>query len=131
MVHGGSQQYPDFTLSEQGIDLIWESVGGEMFTTCTRALAQGGRLLVIGMMSQYSDGWGASQVITVPTPHAPHCPEEASGTRQAQIQWCCHSCTRGLCSNACSLHLLLQSAQAHAPTRPNGQPSTQDADAGR
>ena len=32
--------------------------------TCTRALAQGGRLIVIGMMSQYSDGWGASQVIS-------------------------------------------------------------------
>ncbi|CAL5218387.1 g58 [Coccomyxa viridis] len=46
----------------KGIDLIWESVGGDMFMTCTRALAQGGRLIVIGMMSQYSDGWGASQV---------------------------------------------------------------------
>ena len=46
----------------QGIDLIWESVGGEMFTTCSRALAQGGRLVVIGMMSQYSDGWAPSKV---------------------------------------------------------------------
>ena len=46
----------------QGIDLIWESVGGDMFTTCTRALAQGGRLIVIGMMSQYSDGWAPSKV---------------------------------------------------------------------
>ena len=48
-------------LLAQGIDLIWESVGGDMFTTCTRALAQGGRLIVIGMMSQYSDGWAASK----------------------------------------------------------------------
>lgn len=48
-------------LFAQGIDLIWESVGGDMFTTCTRALAQGGRLIVIGMMSQYSDGWAASK----------------------------------------------------------------------
>jgi NADPH-dependent curcumin reductase CurA len=46
----------------QGVDLIWESVGGDMFTTCTRALAQGGRLVLIGMMSQYSDGWAPSQV---------------------------------------------------------------------
>ena len=35
-----------------------------MFTTCTRALAQGGRLIVIGMMSQYSDGWAASKAIS-------------------------------------------------------------------
>ena len=69
MVPEGSQQYPELTLFEQGIDLIWESVGGDMFTTCTRALAEGGRLLVIGMMSQYSDGWGASQVITAPPAH--------------------------------------------------------------
>ncbi len=55
--------YIRVTSSLQGIDLIWESVGGDMFTTCTRALAQGGRLIIIGMMSQYSDGWGASQVI--------------------------------------------------------------------
>jgi NADPH-dependent curcumin reductase CurA len=33
-----------------------------MFTTCSRALAQGGRLVVIGMMSQYSDGWAPSKV---------------------------------------------------------------------
>ena len=46
----------------QGIDVIWESVGGDMFRTCTRALGQGGRLIVIGMMSQYADGWGASEV---------------------------------------------------------------------
>ena len=46
----------------QGIDIIWESVGGSMFRTCTKALGQGGRLIVIGMMSQYADGWGASEV---------------------------------------------------------------------
>lgn len=51
----------------QGIDLIWESVGGEMFTTCTHALAQGGRLIVIGMMSQYSDGWAPSKVASPQT----------------------------------------------------------------
>ena len=35
-----------------------------MFRTCTKALGQGGRLIVIGMMSQYADGWGASEVTT-------------------------------------------------------------------
>ena len=48
--------------SLQGIDVIWESVGGDMFRTCTKALGQGGRLIIIGMMSQYADGWGASEV---------------------------------------------------------------------
>ena len=52
----------------QGVDLIWESVGGEMFATCSRALAQGGRLVVIGMMSQYTDGWAASKVCLSPAP---------------------------------------------------------------
>jgi len=32
----------------QGVDLVWESVGGEMFETCVHALANGGRLIVIG-----------------------------------------------------------------------------------
>ncbi|BBN17225.1 prostaglandin reductase 3 [Marchantia polymorpha subsp. ruderalis] len=42
-----------------GIDLIYESVGGEMFTTCLNALARRGRLIVIGMISQYQgeNGW--------------------------------------------------------------------------
>lgn len=34
--------------AKQGINLVWESVGGDMFQTCTRALANGGRLVVIG-----------------------------------------------------------------------------------
>lgn len=45
---------------KKGVDLVWESVGGEMFETCVRALANGGRLIVIGMMSQYSTGWKPS-----------------------------------------------------------------------
>ena len=36
-------------LFAQGIDLIWESVGGDMFTTCTRALAQHMVLLEVFM----------------------------------------------------------------------------------
>ena len=34
----------------QGVDLVWESVGGEMFETCVRALSNGGRLIVIGAL---------------------------------------------------------------------------------
>ena len=41
--------------------MVWETVGGKMFDTCARNLAVGGRLLVIGMMSQYGEGWPASQ----------------------------------------------------------------------
>jgi len=44
----------------KGVDLVYESVGGELFRTCVGALAPHGRLVVIGMMSQYSAGWPAS-----------------------------------------------------------------------
>ena len=40
-----------------GINIIYESVGGEMFKTCLGALGRQGRLVVIGMMSQYGAGW--------------------------------------------------------------------------
>ena len=39
-----------------GIDLIYESVGGKLFDTCVANLAQHGRLLVIGFVSQYTSG---------------------------------------------------------------------------
>ena len=35
---------------KKGVDLVWESVGGEMFETCVRALSNGGRLIVIGAL---------------------------------------------------------------------------------
>ncbi|KAK9812689.1 hypothetical protein WJX72_002127 [[Myrmecia] bisecta] len=41
----------------KGVDLIFESVGGDVFKTCTQALATQGRLVIIGMMSQYGGGW--------------------------------------------------------------------------
>lgn len=47
----------------QGVDIVYESVGGDMFKTCLGALAKNGRLVVIGMMSQYGSGWKPSQVI--------------------------------------------------------------------
>ena len=40
------QEYP------KGVDLIYESVGGQMFETCMNALAVYGRMVVIGMISQ-------------------------------------------------------------------------------
>ncbi|TVU00586.1 hypothetical protein EJB05_53975, partial [Eragrostis curvula] len=43
----------------RGVDIIYEYVGGEMFDLCLNALAVYGRLVVIGMISQYqeADGW--------------------------------------------------------------------------
>lgn len=41
----------------KGVDVVYESVGGGMFKVAVDALAQRGRLLVIGMMSQYGKGW--------------------------------------------------------------------------
>ncbi|CAI9765567.1 unnamed protein product [Fraxinus pennsylvanica] len=43
----------------KGVDIIYESVGGEMFDLCLNALATYGQLVVIGMVSQYQGehGW--------------------------------------------------------------------------
>ncbi|KAJ1700631.1 hypothetical protein LUZ63_000410 [Rhynchospora breviuscula] len=43
----------------KGVDIVYESVGGDMFNMCLNALAVHGRLVVIGMMSQYQGehGW--------------------------------------------------------------------------
>lgn len=43
-------EYPD------GVDLVYEGVGGELFDTCVEALATHGRLLAIGFVSEYVDG---------------------------------------------------------------------------
>jgi NADPH-dependent curcumin reductase CurA len=40
-----------------GVNVVIELVGGEMFDICTKSLATSGRLVVIGAMSQYSSGW--------------------------------------------------------------------------
>ncbi|MCO5603829.1 hypothetical protein L7F22_057982 [Adiantum nelumboides] len=40
----------------KGVDLVYESVGGEMFQTCLNALGLFGRLVIIGMVSQYQNG---------------------------------------------------------------------------
>ncbi|XP_054786825.1 uncharacterized protein LOC129293048 isoform X2 [Prosopis cineraria] len=46
----------------EGFDIIYESVGGAMFNLCLNALAIYGRLIVIGMISQYQGehGWKPS-----------------------------------------------------------------------
>ena len=41
---------------EEGVDLIYESVGGPLFDTCVEALARHGRLLSIGYVSEYQNG---------------------------------------------------------------------------
>ncbi|GJX01434.1 prostaglandin reductase-3 isoform X1 [Tanacetum coccineum] len=43
----------------KGVDIVYESVGGDMFDTCFDALAVYGRMVVIGMISQYQgeNGW--------------------------------------------------------------------------
>ncbi|KAL8097101.1 hypothetical protein AgCh_030270 [Apium graveolens] len=43
----------------KGVDIVYESVGGQMFDLCLNALAIYGRLVVIGMISQYQGehGW--------------------------------------------------------------------------
>ncbi|CAN6466691.1 unnamed protein product [Victoria cruziana] len=43
----------------KGVDIVYESVGGHMFDICLNALAIYGRMVVIGMISQYQGehGW--------------------------------------------------------------------------
>ncbi|KAI8068067.1 NADPH:quinone reductase [Gongronella butleri] len=42
----------------QGVDIVYESVGGKFFDICLNSLADKGRLIVIGMASTYSQGDG-------------------------------------------------------------------------
>lgn len=39
----------------RGVNLVYESVGGEMFDTCVSHLARKGRLVIIGYVSEYVD----------------------------------------------------------------------------
>lgn len=43
----------------KGVDIVYESVGGQMFDLCLNALAVYGKMVVIGMISQYQGehGW--------------------------------------------------------------------------
>ncbi|KAF0688062.1 Aste57867_20286 [Aphanomyces stellatus] len=52
----------------RGIDLVFESVGGEMLQTCVQNLAKHGRLITIGSISGYEDAssWTASAAAATP-----------------------------------------------------------------
>lgn len=52
----------------RGVDVVWETIGGDWFTTCVNALAPKGRLLVIGAMSQYkaAGGWKPQPHVGLP-----------------------------------------------------------------
>lgn len=50
------KEYPN------GVDVVWESIGGEMFKTCLKHLAIRGRLIVIGYIRQYKDKEGYKPV---------------------------------------------------------------------
>lgn len=47
----------------KGIQLVYENVGGQLFDTCVDALAQHGRLIVIGYVSEYQTD---AQPVTAP-----------------------------------------------------------------
>ncbi len=49
-----------------GVDVVYESVGGEMLELASRALAPKGRLVIIGMVSQYAAGWTPQPRVGLP-----------------------------------------------------------------
>ena len=58
-----------------GVNLIYESVGGELFDTCVDALARYGRLLSIGFISEYVEGVAS---VSQPRVYAKLLPKSAS-----------------------------------------------------
>ena len=54
-----SNEYP------KGVNLVYESVGGDTYETCVNHLAIKGTLIVIGMISSYQDqsAWAASDIV--------------------------------------------------------------------
>lgn len=40
----------------KGVDVVYEGVGGDMFNVCAKNLAVGGRLIIIGFISNYTSG---------------------------------------------------------------------------
>jgi len=41
---------------KKGVDVVYESIGGDMFKTCMKHLAKFGRLIIIGQITTYQDG---------------------------------------------------------------------------
>ena len=60
---------------KQGVDVVYESVGGEMFSDAMDALAPKGVCIIIGMMSQYTSGGSDAKSAWVPSNH-PGLPEK-------------------------------------------------------
>lgn len=58
-----------------GVDLVYEGVGGALFDTCVDALAVRGRLLAIGYVSEYVDG---TESVTRPRIYTKLLPKSAS-----------------------------------------------------
>jgi NADPH-dependent curcumin reductase CurA len=48
----------------KGIDVVYESVGGDMFHTCLKNLARKGRLIVIGFITGYKEDTMAAPTVT-------------------------------------------------------------------
>ena len=53
------EEYPD------GVDVVYEGVGGDLFNTCVKNLSIGGRLIIIGFIASYQQSTFSSR-ITVP-----------------------------------------------------------------
>ena len=60
---------------KRGVDVVYESVGGEMFAAAMDALAPKGVCIIIGMMSQYTSGGSDANSAWVPSNH-PGLPEK-------------------------------------------------------
>ena len=45
-----------------GVDVVYESVGGETYETCINRLAEKGRLIVIGYISGYQEPMGVGNM---------------------------------------------------------------------
>ncbi|KAK6191543.1 hypothetical protein SNE40_003205 [Patella caerulea] len=65
-----TEVFKDVLKSEypKGVDVVFESVGGEMFDTCINSLAVKGRLIIIGYISGYESekGFKPSRLSTLP-----------------------------------------------------------------
>lgn len=53
-------------LGKKSVSIAIELVGGDLFETALKSLKIGGRLIIIGAMSQYSSGWKPSVVKGLP-----------------------------------------------------------------
>ncbi|KAG8177599.1 hypothetical protein JTE90_024199 [Oedothorax gibbosus] len=52
---------------EGGVDVVWETIGGEMLETCLANLAQNGRIVIVGGISSYKNANAVSSKMDVPS----------------------------------------------------------------